>query len=223
MVVLHYTGMDTAGAAVARLCDPASGVSAHYVVTEDGVTLPLVDEHQRAWHAGSGAWGDVTDVNSRSIGIEIVNPGPDGPRPRFPDAQMAAVEALLAAILVRWQIPPERVIGHSDMAPGRKHDPGPCFNWHRLADRGLSVWPADGAHVSETGTDLWPRFIPAARRFGYRVPVDSRQGWQATLAAFRLRFRPGRAGPIAPHDVAIIENLAIRYPCAAVDGNRAFA
>ncbi|MEM7441185.1 MAG: N-acetylmuramoyl-L-alanine amidase [Pseudomonadota bacterium] len=223
MVVLHYTGMDSAEAAVDRLCDPAAEVSSHYVVTEDGSTLALVAEEHRAWHAGAGSWGNVTDVNSHSIGIEIVNPGPGGPTPAFPDSQMSAVETLLSAILGRWNIPAARVIGHSDMAPGRKQDPGPHFNWQRLAQRGLSVWPSQTVAVEGAETELWDRFVTAAPVFGYPAPHDQGTdchddpGWHATLSAFRLRFQPQQSGPITPRDVGIIENLAARYPCAKVD------
>ena len=131
LIVIHYTAMATAAAARDRLCDPAAEVSAHWLIDEAGEATALVPEDRRAWHAGAGAWGGASDVNSRSIGIELANPG-DRP---FPEPQMAALESLLAAIRTRWGIPPARVIAHSDMAPGRKTDPGPFFDWARL--RGL--------------------------------------------------------------------------------------
>lgn len=206
MVVLHYTGMDSAEAAIARLCDPAAEVSAHYVITEDGTVLPLVDETLRAWHAGAGAWGAVTDVNSHSIGIEIVNPGPDGPAPTFPAAQMEALETLLGGIRARWAIPPERVIGHSDMAPGRKVDPGPLFDWRRLADAGHAVWtrPVSGGLADAAA------FQVAVESFGFRVPEA---GLPVVLEAFRLRFRPGQTGPLDGTDTATAQALAARWPC----------
>ena len=141
-----------------RLCDPEAEVSAHYVIAQDGALTQLVDEADRAWHAGAGQWGWVTDVNSHSIGIELDNSGRDMP---FPEGQMRCLERLLVSILDRHKIPAERVIGHSDMAPGRKQDPGPCFDWKRLAEKGLSVWANPGADggglgcVQIIGVLLW--------------------------------------------------------------------
>lgn len=203
MVVLHYTAMATGDAACARLCDPQAEVSAHYLICETGRIRQLVAEEARAWHAGAGSWGAVTDVNSRSIGIEMANRG-DHP---FAQAQMAALEALLADILRRWAIPPERVIGHSDMAPARKCDPGPRFDWRRLARQGLGVWYADDP---VTGGDL-SRFRDFARIFGYTADVAG----DCLLAAFRARFRPWARGPLAAGDLAAIRDLARRFP---VDG-----
>lgn len=139
MIVLHYTGMQTGSAARARLCDAASGVSAHYLVWEDGRVEALVDETRRAWHAGRGGWRGETDMNSASIGIEIVHPGHEwGYRP-FPRAQMDAVIALTRRIAARWRIDPRDILGHSDMAPDRKADPGELFAWPRFARAGLAV------------------------------------------------------------------------------------
>ena len=138
LVVLHYTAMAIAQAALDRLCDPEAEVSAHYLIAADGTLCSLVAEEKRAWHAGAGAWGGIADVNSRSIGIELDN---DGASP-FPAPLMTTLEALLAGILDRWRIGPAGVIAHSDMAPGRKSDPGPRFDWQRLARGGLAVWPA---------------------------------------------------------------------------------
>ena len=135
LVVIHYTAMESAEAALARLSDPVAEVSSHWLIGADGALYSLVDEAMRAWHAGAGSWGDVEDVNSASIGIELDN---DGASP-FPEAQMVALEELLCGVLERWAIPPEGVIGHSDCAPGRKIDPGPRFDWGRLAYRVLSV------------------------------------------------------------------------------------
>ncbi len=158
----------------------------------------LVDERQRAWHAGAGAWGAVTDVNSASIGIELANTG-DAP---FPEPQMAALEVLLRGVIDRWGIAPEGIIAHSDMAPGRKCDPGPRFDWRRLALRGLSVWPER--------LDREDDFAAAARAFGYPdAPAET------LLAAFRLRFRPGAAGPADATDRAIAADLAARFPVDA--------
>ncbi|ACM00453.1 N-acetylmuramoyl-L-alanine amidase [Cereibacter sphaeroides] len=201
LVVIHYTAMASAEAARARLCDPAAEVSAHWLVPERGDPLALVPEELRAWHAGAGSWGGVTDVNSRSIGIELANPG-DRP---FPEPQMAALERLLAGILARWQIPPARVIAHSDMAPERKCDPGPRFDWRRLARGGLSVWPSDGCPPAEAET-----FAASARAFGYPAVEAA-----LLLAAVRLRFRPWARGPLTGEDAGMMADLAARYP---VDG-----
>jgi len=134
MVVLHYTAMESAEAACTRLCDPEPEVSAHYLISETGEILRLVAEEQRAWHAGAGAWKECSDINSYSIGIELANRG-DEP---FPEPQLCVLEVLLKDILKRWQISPKRVLGHSDIAPGRKQDPGPRFPWSRLAAQGLA-------------------------------------------------------------------------------------
>jgi len=132
MIVIHYTGMETAEAAVARLCDPAPEVSAHYLISEDGQITQMVDETRRAWHAGVSAWEGVTDINSCSIGIELANPGPLLDHPPFPEPQIIALEWLIADIRCRWDIPQSRILGHEQVAPGRKFDPGPKFDWVRL-------------------------------------------------------------------------------------------
>lgn len=197
--------------ALARLRDPAAEVSAHYLVAEDARVWALVPEDRRAWHAGAGAWGGVTDVNSASIGIELANPG-DRP---FPAPQMAALERLLDGILARHAIPPEGVIAHADMAPGRKSDPGARFDWRRLARAGLSVWPepaaGPGPEAPEPGGPPDPgAFAAALARFGY--PAESVPA-ATLLAAFRLRFRPGATGPLAAADLALARALARRWPC----------
>ena len=192
--------MATPQAALARLCDPVAQVSAHYLICEQGRVWRMVDEAARAWHAGAGQWGDVTDVNSRSIGIELANRG-DHP---FPEPQMAALEALLTGIMKRWDIAPERVIAHSDMAPLRKSDPGARFDWRRLALGGLSVWPdplmADGD------------FLQDLHRFGYACLPDVENPEALLLDAFRLRFRPWATGPLDAEDRAMARALAERYP-----------
>lgn len=197
LVVLHYTAMPTAADARQRLCDPAHEVSAHWLIAEDGTTEQLVDETRRAWHAGAGQWGDVTDVNSRSIGIELANTGAQP----FPEPQMAALESLLAGIMRRWSIPPQRIIGHSDMAPARKSDPGPRFDWRRLARQGLSVWP------DATAPQVPLPFAESARAFGYPPADDA-----LLLRAFRLRFRPHATGPLDATDATLAAALAARYP-----------
>ena len=197
MVVIHYTAMAGAQAALRRLCDPAAEVSAHYLVGADGLVWQMVDEGMRAWHAGAGRWGAASDVNSRSIGIELDNLGTHP----FSEPQMRALERLLPGILGRWAIPPERVIGHSDMAPERKIDPGPRFDWRRLARQGLSVWPEANGQEGE--------FLTAAAGFGYPVgDVDA----AAILSAFRARFRPWAQGPVDATDAALAADLASRFP-----------
>ena len=190
LVVLHYTGMADGASARARLCDPAAEVSAHWLLHENGLTEALDPEDRRAWHAGAGAWQGRDDVNSRSIGIELVNPGNEP----FPEPQMAALERLLAQIMARWGIGPAGSIGHSDMAPGRKIDPGPRFDWARLALQGLAVWPAPSP-VAEAP------LAESLTRIGYPDAPER-------LAAFRLRFRPWATGPEDATDRRIAAALA---------------
>lgn len=195
-MVLHFTGMGTAQAALDRMCDPESEVSAHYQINATGAVLRLVPESERAWHAGRGCWAGIDDVNSHSIGIELDN---DGDHP-FAAAQMAALEPLLAGILQRHGIPPCRVIGHSDMAPDRKCDPGPRFDWRRLARSGLAVWPRTGS-----GRRPDPAlFRKAVTRFGYDPDLDD----DLLLWAVRLRFRAGAGGPLDRTDMALATALA---------------
>ena len=203
LIVLHYTAMTSAKAAIARLCDPEFEVSAHYLVSPTGKVIQLVNEAQRAWHAGAGSWGECGEVNSRSIGIELANDGHSA----FPVSQMKFLEKLLGAVMDRWQIPPERVIGHSDMAPGRKSDPGPQFDWQRLARRGLSVWPRseDIVPPNDGRADEFLRFAAA---FGYAPNAAP----AALLSAFRQRFRPRAEGALETIDVALIRDLATRFP-----------
>lgn len=203
LVVIHYTAMASMADARARLCDPAHEVSAHWLIGPDGAVEQLVDEALRAWHAGAGAWGAVTDVNSRSIGIELANTGAQP----FSEPQMAALERVLAGIMARWAIRPERVIGHSDMAPLRKSDPGARFDWRRLAQAGLSVWP-EGRSVGRKA-----EFLGHARRFGYPEGEEA-----LILRAFRLRFRPWAEGPVDDIDAGLAAELAARFP---VDGGMA--
>jgi len=204
MIVIHYTAMRSAADALARLCDPLAEVSSHYLIAEQGQIWQLVEEAQRAWHAGAGRWGAVCDVNSRSIGIELANSG-DHP---FPDPQMTALEDLLRGIMARWNISPERIIGHSDMAPLRKSDPGPRFDWRRLARRGLSVWP----DLADTPTDS--DFMADAARAGWHPPADCADPQAAVLTALRLRFRPQMRGDPVPDetDRLILADLAQRFP-----------
>ena len=185
MLVLHYTGMATAAAALERLCDPDARVSAHYVVEENGLIWQLVPENRRAFHAGVSCWDGETDLNAVSIGIEIVNPGHQWGYRRFPEGQMAAVERLCQNLLARHPIPPHRVVGHSDIAPERKSDPGELFDWARLARAGIGIWPP----AATPGRDLIidPAGILAGlASIGYCANADSQT---AALVAFQRRFR----------------------------------
>jgi N-acetylmuramoyl-L-alanine amidase len=198
-IIIHYTAMASCAAATDRLCDPEAEVSAHYLIDYDGTVHALVPEAARAWHAGAGEWRGLDDLNSRSIGIELAN---DGSEP-FADPQMTALETLLAGIMARWAIAPQAVIGHSDMAPGRKNDPGTRFDWRRLARAGLSIWPERDAMADAAG------FAANALRFGY-PPVPDDQ----LLAAFRLRFRPWAKGPLDAVDAGLAQDLAQRFGTA---------
>ncbi|HEY0414398.1 MAG TPA: N-acetylmuramoyl-L-alanine amidase [Allosphingosinicella sp.] len=183
MLVLHYTGMPDAEGAIARLREPAAKVSAHYVVAEDGQVLRLVAEEKRAWHAGRSWWRGVTDINSASVGIEIVNPGHEfGYRP-FPEEQVDALIPLVAGIVARYAIRPAYVVGHSDIAPTRKEDPGELFPWARLARLGLAAERPTRNLMDPRWTD--GGFLLALERFGY----DVRDGKKAVVA-FQRRFRP---------------------------------
>ena len=198
-MVIHYTAMADCDAAEQVLCDPAREVSAHYLISAQGRVIPLVDEDMRAWHAGAGEWRGTGDVNSRSIGIELDN---DGLSP-FAAPLMDALEHLLAGILARWAIPPAGVIAHSDMAPGRKIDPGPRFDWTRLARRGLAVQPQADVPLPVDAA----RFRRDACAFGYPQEVED----AVLLDAFRLRFHPAARGPLDGWDCAMAGDLALRF------------
>lgn len=183
MIVLHYTGMESGAAALARLTDAQAKVSAHYLVEEDGSIFRLVAEDRRAWHAGRSHWRDITDVNSASVGIEIVNPGHEfGYRP-FPDLQIASVIRLVHQIKDRHEITRGNIVGHSDVAPARKQDPGEFFPWGKLARLRLAL-PRPTRNLADPHwTD--GGFMLALERFGYDV-ADA----QAAVVAFQRRFRP---------------------------------
>lgn len=210
LIVVHYTAMADWTRARDWLCNPQAEVSAHYILSPQGEVVPLVDEAARAWHAGAGAWGDITDVNSRSIGIELSN---DGAQP-FAAPLMDALEILLGGIMDRWAIPPERVIGHSDLAPGRKIDPGLRFDWARLLRGGYAV--SSEVDRSLSGPVDADRFLEDLRAIGYTAPVTA----DVLLAAFRLRHRqtlrpidPAQT-PLDAVDCAIAADLAARFPIA---------
>ncbi|MBV9860902.1 MAG: N-acetylmuramoyl-L-alanine amidase [Alphaproteobacteria bacterium] len=188
MLVLHYTGMSSAAAALDRLCDAAAQVSAHYLVEEDGTVWRLVPEICRAWHAGLSSWQGESALNAVSIGIEIVNPGHEGGYPPFPEPQMAAVEALCRDIVARHGIAGHRVVGHSDIAPDRKRDPGELFDWRRLARAGIGIWPEPRAASApaESGRLDRSAALRALAEIGYAVAPATET---AVLAAFQRRFR----------------------------------
>ena len=199
-MVLHYTGMNSAKDAFDRLCDPEAEVSAHYLIDDGGTIFQLVQETDRAWHAGVSYWRGATNINDRSIGIEIVNPGHEfGYRP-FPEVQMTSVEVLLAEILARHDIPPNRVVGHSDIAPERKQDPGELFDWKRLADKDLSVWPSEGGDLPVD--QKIPTLLQA---IGY----DPDASLKAKLTAFQRRFVPDNvSGGLNPKTARAIVSIA---------------
>ncbi len=195
--------MDGVDAARDRLCDPEFEVSAHYLIGQDGTVIHMVREVDRAWHAGAGAWGAIRDVNSASIGIELCNRGDHA----FAVVQIKALIALIDDIRTRWSIPAHRVIGHSDMAPARKQDPGRLFPWDELSMAGQAVHRG-----RPVGPDLG--FLQAAEKFGYAIPDDKRAS-DIILEAFRQRFRPSAEGPLDEKDIRILSDLAQTWP---VDG-----
>ncbi|MEA1082717.1 N-acetylmuramoyl-L-alanine amidase [Sphingomonas sp. CD22] len=183
MIVLHYTGMQDGPSALARLRDPEAKVSAHYLIEEDGTVCRLVAEEMRAWHAGRSHWRGITDINSASVGIEIVNPGHEwGYRP-FTEEQIDALIPLVAAIKDRHGITRGNIVGHSDIAPARKRDPGELFPWYRLAKLRLAL-PRPTRNLMDP---MWPQagFLLALERFGYDVSEP-----MAAIMAFQRRYRP---------------------------------
>ncbi|MDA0785676.1 MAG: N-acetylmuramoyl-L-alanine amidase [Proteobacteria bacterium] len=185
-LVIHYTGMMPTTRARDWLCDPASQVSAHYLLDEDGTSWRLVAEGDRAWHAGVGCWRGWRDINSRSIGIELSNPGHDYGYRDFPDAQIAALIALAGDILARHPIPAHNVVAHSDIAPDRKIDPGELFPWARLAAAGVGLWP-DANTAVEDKAPVHDAPLVALSEIGYDT---DRQTAKAVISAFQRRFRP---------------------------------
>jgi N-acetylmuramoyl-L-alanine amidase len=220
-IILHYTGMATGEAACDLLCDPAAQVSCHYLVWENGRVWQLVPESRRAWHAGKSFWAGETDLNSRSIGIEIVNPGHDGGAPPFPDAQIDAVIALCRDISTRLRIEPERILGHSDIAPGRKIDPGEIFPWPLLHAAGLGHWVAPVPIRPGPAYELGAMGPPVAAlqqmlaSYGYGLTPTGvyDQATSDVVAAFQRHFRPERVDGIADISTvltlrALIESLS---------------
>jgi N-acetylmuramoyl-L-alanine amidase len=217
MIVLHYTGMESAAAACAWLCNPKSSVSCHYLVDEDGTIVQMVGEDLRAWHAGVSSWQGAADVNSRSIGIEIQNPGHTLGYPDFPGVQIGAVIRLCRDILTRHEIRPSNIVAHSDVAPARKIDPGEKFDWARLHREGVGHWVAPtaiteaSAHLAGEVTLLQTLLL----RYGYCTQTSGQYdaGTQAIVSAFQRHFRQARVDGIADHStVETLKRLVAALP-----------
>ncbi|WOH79800.1 N-acetylmuramoyl-L-alanine amidase [Bradyrhizobium sp. BEA-2-5] len=220
MIVLHYTGMPDVEGALARLCTAGTEVSAHYVVLEDGRIVQCVPEAKRAWHAGASSWAGEDDINSCSIGIEIINRGHDWGYPEFPLRQIAAVIALCRGIMLRRNVPAHRVLGHSDVAPARKKDPGEKFPWHSLANSGVGHWvqpaPIVRGDALQLGaiSDSVSNMQAAFRRYGYNIPTNGKFDGPTmeVVTAFQRHFRPERIDGIADRSTmatlhALLESL----------------
>ena len=207
MIVLHYTGMPDVEGAIAQLCTPGTDVSAHYIVLEDGRIVQCVPEAKRAWHAGVSSWAGEEDINSCSIGIEIINRGHDWGYPDFPLRQIAAVIALCRGIMLRRNVPGHRVLAHSDVAPARKKDPGEKFPWHSLANSGVGHWVQPAPIVRGAALKLGTidenvaGMQRALARYGYGIPVTGKYDGPTmeVVTAFQRHFRPARVDGIADH------------------------
>ena len=199
ILVVHYTGMTSATAALERLCDPAAKVSAHYLIDEAGTVHRMVAEDRRAWHAGVSMWRGEADVNGCSIGVELVNPGHEfGYRP-FPEAQMDAFRELATGIIARHPIPARNVVGHSDVAPTRKSDPGEFFDWRGLAADGIGLWPEPADHLEQDPA----RTAALLAEIGYDISDQA-----AALRAFQRHFRPARPnGRMDPETARLVAGL----------------
>jgi N-acetylmuramoyl-L-alanine amidase len=207
MVLLHYTGMPDVESAIAQLCTPGTDVSAHYIVLEDGRIVQCVPEAKRAWHAGLSYWAGDDDINSCSIGVEIINRGHDWGYPDYPLRQIAAVIALCRGIMLRRKVPAHRVLAHSDVAPARKKDPGEKFPWHSLANSGVGHWvqpaPVVRGEALKLGTinGNVENLQHALARYGYGVPVTGKYdaATMEVVTAFQRHFRPARVDGVADY------------------------
>jgi N-acetylmuramoyl-L-alanine amidase len=209
MLIVHYTGMRTAQGALDRLCDPAARVSAHYLVDEDGTVTRLVAEQHRAWHAGVSSWRGRTEINGASIGIELANPGHEFGYQPFPDAQMAALEELAHGILARHPIPPRHILGHSDVAPLRKEDPGELFDWPRLARAGIGFWPDFTARGAMPADIAGIEALLTAIGYGCRQSEARDVEFAKVITAFQRHYRPERCdGALDPETCRRIAILA---------------
>jgi N-acetylmuramoyl-L-alanine amidase len=222
MIVLHYTGMSSADQAVKWLSDPRSKVSCHYVVDERGHITQLVAETQRAWHAGASHWAGETDINSASIGIEIQNPGHEHGYPDFPPEQMQAIAALCRDIAQRRGVPPERVLAHSDVAPGRKIDPGEKFDWAFLAKHGVGRWiesapPMNDDCLLDDDDDARLEALELMRAYGYGIDDPGREKWfWHLIRTFQMHFRPARAdGRLDAGTLDTLRRLVAALPASA--------
>ncbi len=217
--VVHYTGMKSRDEALERLRDPAAKVSAHYLIDQEGAVFRLVPEEQRAWHAGVSYWRGERDINSTSIGIELCNPGHDwGYRP-FPAAQLAALDELLKGVFARYRLSPEALLGHSDIAPSRKSDPGELFPWRDFAENGFGFWPEETTpvpgHADLTGA------LRRLSEIGYAVPTIPEEGSDIlnadsattdVIKAFQRRYLPNRIdGRLDTLTAARIAAVAVAY------------
>src|ERR1700716_4767266 len=225
MILLHYTGMPDVEGALARLCTAGPDVSAHYVVLEDGRIVQCVPEAKRAWHAGASSWAGEEDVNSCSIGVEIVNRGHDWGYPEFPLRQIAAVIALCRGIMLRRNVPSHRVLAHSDVAPARKQDPGEKFPWHSLANSGVGHWvqpaPIVRGEALKLGTisDDVAGMQSALARYGYGVPTSGKYdgATMEVVTAFQRHFRPARVDGVTDHStLTTLQSLLASLPTEAL-------
>lgn len=227
ILLLHYTGMVSAQAALDRLCDPSAKVSSHWLVDEDGRIVRLVEEQRRAWHAGLSCWKGATDINARSVGIEIVNPGHEFGYRDFPECQIDAVIALARDILARHAVPPERVLAHSDVAPSRKADPGERFPWERLHRAGIGHWvasePVSAGPVLAPGDQGPAVAVLRGELAGYGYCLEAGDDYdpatQTVVAAFQRHFRPARVDGVA--DVSTRATLARLRAGLTPDAGRA--
>src|SRR3954468_10973914 len=218
MIVLHYTGMPDVEGAIAQLCTAGTDVSAHYIVLEDGRIVQCVPEAKRAWHAGASYWAGEEDINSCSIGVEIVNRGHDWGYPDFPSRQIAAVTALCRGIMLRRDVIAQRVVAHSDIAPARKQDPGEKFPWHSLAGSGVGHWvfpapivPGEVLKTGATGEEVRD-LQEALRRYGYGLEASGKYDAPTAevVTAFQRHFRPAKVDGIA--DRSTLTNLQALLP-----------
>ncbi|MEG9861455.1 MAG: N-acetylmuramoyl-L-alanine amidase [Parvularculales bacterium] len=215
MLIMHYTGMASGEAALARLCDPTAKVSAHYLVDQNGAIHKLVAEKNRAWHAGASCWAGREDINSRSIGIEIVNPGHEFGYQNFPVSQMVAVVELAQDIVTRHKIKPPQVLGHSDVAPLRRRDPGEHFDWALLASASVGMWvepaPIKASANDEIDAAIIQRLLGA---YGYQIPTTGYfdDETRAVIRAFQRHFRPARIDGMA--DASTLSTLEVLLSAA---------
>ncbi len=219
LLVLHYTGMENGKVALERMRDPSAKVAAHYMVEEDGRIFKLVEENRRAWHAGVSSWGGITDINSASIGIEIVNGGHDYGLPDFPDTQIQAVIKLSRDIMARNSITDFGVVAHSDIAPGRKQDPGEKFPWAKLADANVGIWPEVKTKDKRVlvGANASKKHIHSVQSalgyLGYGIKVNGilDNATKTVLQAFQRRYRPEKVDGIIDVQTTALLTLLVHY------------